>query len=235
MRTNLSADQAREESVQLERARAAILPVFPDGPTEHPLEVVVFETAAQLEELAGEPQVVHDWRGPLLLTGSTESILESSPQFQALLHALARHYATLALRRWPRWFEEGLERYLETITIDSSAKTARRGRANQLKLGEVERWGILPVTSLWAWDIEPDEQNGLEEHRAASAWFWVHYLFNAQRPALEKFMRSLADGTEPRDAWVAAFGSVDPQAMAEAANAYIEKGQTRAQLLSWGS
>jgi hypothetical protein len=234
VRSNLSADEARDSSVQLERARAAILPVLPEGLTERPLEVVVFQSTGQLEDLAGEAQLLHDWRGPLLLIASTASILDSSPQFQEVLHELAHHYVASALRRWPRWFEEGLSTYLETITIDAGAKTAKRGRAHQLKLGEVERWGILPVTSLWAWDVEPDEHNGLEEHRAASAWFWVHYLFNAQRTALEKFMRSLSEGTEPRDAWVAAFGSVDPQAMATAAKEYIEKGQARAQLLELG-
>ena len=237
--TNLAPEAARSAAVQLEHARAILLGTFPPSPllgtgsgNAPPLEVVVFASPAQLQELSGDPlldaALTHDWRGPLLLTSSSTSFLEAR-QLPLTLHQLAHHFSAHALRRWPRWFEEGLASYVETITIDPDAKSAVRGAADQLKLDEVVRWGILPVESLWAWDVEADPKVGLEKHRAASAWFWVHFLFNLHRKELDGFMRSLSAGEEPREAWPKAFGNLAPEALAEAARAYIAKGQVRSQ------
>lgn len=236
VRTNLPAEEARGAAVQFERAHASVFAAFPNGGSSslEPLEVVVFTNTAQLQDLSGDPlldaALTYDWRGPLLLTANTTALIEST-QLRLTLHEMAHHASAGALRRWPRWFEEGLAVYLETITIDPQKQTAVRGAAHQLKLGEVMRWGVLPVASLWAWDVEPDPLNGLEQHRTASAWFWVHFLFNEQRSAVDRFMRSLAEGEEPRTAWQAVFGKSSPAEMAQAAEAYIVKGQTRAQVM----
>lgn len=236
VRSNLPAEEARASAVQLERARASVLAAFPHTGTSsgERLEVVVFANAAQLQDLTGDAlldaALAHDWRGPLLLTANTNAFIAST-QLKETLHELAHHYSALTLRRWPRWFEEGLAIYLETIDINADKQTATRGAANQVKLGEVEKWGILPVESLWAWDVEPDQFNGLEQHRAASAWFWVHFLFNEHRGELDRFMRSLAEGDEPRSAWTAAFGKLAPQKMAEQAAAYIARQQTRSHVM----
>lgn len=239
VRSNLPAADAQAATVQLERARAALLPAFPSGPTERaPLEVVLFENAAQLHDVTGDASLdvtfTHDWAGPVLALSPTGSVFESSPQLRALLHELAHWFSAQSLRRAPRWFTEGLAHYLETTTLDDRAQTARRGRANQERLDEVLRWGILPVTSLWAWDVAQDQRPGLEQHRAASAWFWVHFLCNEQRPALTKFMEALAAGRAPRDAWSAAFAHLGPEAMSAAAQAYLAKGQVRTQHLELG-
>ena len=109
-----------------------------------------------------------------------------------------------------------------------------RGAANQERLDEVTRWGILPVASLWAWDVEPEQLSGLEHHRAAASWFWVHFLFNEHRPALERFMRGLSEGDEPKAAWASAFGDLAPQKMADEAAAYIARQQTRSQKMDLG-
>ncbi|MDP1823356.1 MAG: hypothetical protein Q8L48_08945 [Archangium sp.] len=237
VRTNLAPEEARGATVQLERARASVLAALPSALTAPPLEVVVFTSPAQLHDLSGDPlldgALTHDWKGPLLLTAHAASFLDVT-QLRLMLHQLAHHFSAGALKRWPRWFEEGLAIYLETLVIDPEAKTAVRGRANQERLDEVMRWGILPVQSLWAWDVEPEQLTGLEQHRAASAWFWVHFLFNEHRPALERFMRSLAEGDEPKAAWATAFGDLAPQAMAEAAAAYIARQQTRSQQMDLG-
>ena len=230
--TNLSPEAARSAAVQLEHARAILLGTFPNTGSPLPLEVVIFTSPTQLEDLSGNPlldaALIHDWRGPLLLTASSTSFLEAN-QLHLTLHELAHHYSASAMKRWPRWFEEGLALYLETVTIDPDAKTATRGTADQHRLEEVVRWGIVPVESLWAWQIEPDPNSGEERLRAASAWFWVHFLFNQHRHELDGFMRSLSAGEEPKAAWASAFGNLAPQAMADEANAYIAKGQVRTQ------
>jgi hypothetical protein len=231
----LPQEQAKAATVQLERARASVLATFPtSGNVNEPLDAVVFTTPAQLQDLTGDPlieaQLAHDWRGTMLLTASSNSFLDAI-QFRRTLHELAHHYSARALKRFPRWFEEGLAIYVETIAIDEAKATATRGAAHQIKLGEVMKWGILPVKSLWAWDVEPDPHNGLEQHRAASAWFWVHFLFNEHKAAADRFMRSLAEGEEPREAWAVAFGTLSEQKMAEQADAYIVKQQARSHVM----
>lgn len=235
VRTNLPQEQARAASVQLERARASVLATFPSsGAVSDPLDVVVFTTPAQLQDLTGDPlmeaQLAHDWRGTMLLTASSVTFLEAN-QLRRTLHELAHHYSARSLKRWPRWFEEGLAIYVETIELDDTKKTATRGAANQLKLTEVMKWGILPVKSLWAWGVEPDPNAGLEQHRAASAWFWVHFLFNEHKPQLDRFLRFLAEGDEPKEAWAAAFGTISEQKMSEEADAYIVKQQARSHVM----
>ena len=101
--------------------------------------------------------------------------------------------------------------------------------ANQARLNEATKWGILPVESLWSWDGELEAQPGVELHRAASSWFWVHWLFNEQRPALDRFMRALAEGTEPRAEWSSAFGQLTTESMKKSADAYLEAGRSRSQ------
>lgn len=237
VRTNLGPDDARAATVELERARAALLPAFLGAnPADRKLEVVLLQNAAQLQSLTAEAPMegafTHDWRGSLMVISSDSSMFEQHPRLQVLLHALTHFYAAQSYRRLPRWLAEGLALYLETITIDAEAKNATRGTANQERLGDALRWGILPVPSLWAWDADPQDANsGLEQHRYASAWFWVHFLFNEQRPALEHFLRGLAEGQDPRTAWDTAFVHLPPRAMAEASEAFITRGATHSQRL----
>lgn len=232
VRTNLEPAAARAAAVQLEQARAAELSAFPTTGTTPPLEVVLFTDPAQLHELSGDVSLdaalLHDWRGPMLLTASSATFMGAT-QLPLTLHELAHHYSAAALERAPKWFDEGLAIYLETIIIDADAKTAVRGVANQARLNEATRWGILPVDSLWSWDGELESPHGVELHRAASSWFWVHWLFNEQRPALDRFMRALSEGTEPHAAWASAFGALTAESMKKAADAYLEAGRSRSQ------
>ncbi len=237
--TNLGPEAAGAAALELERARTALLPSFLGVPTPaRPLEVVLFRSVAQLEDVTFDAlrdgSIVHDWRGPVMVISSDGSLLESTPQLRLMLHELAHHYSGQALRRRPRWLSEGLSEYLETITLDADSKMASRGVPNQERLGEVLRWGLLPVDSLWAWDELHDERPGLEAHRLASAWFWVHYLFNEQRAGLEKFFAALGEGQEPRRAWGEVFPLWTEKAMSDAAAAYVERRNIHTQRIELG-
>lgn len=231
--TNLEPASARAAVVQLEFIRASELGAFPStGTPTPPLGVVVFADPAQLHELSSDVSLnaalLHDLRGAMLLTANSATFMGAT-QLPLTLHELAHHYSAAALKRAPKWFDEGLAIYLETLVLDPAAKTAVRGVANQARLNEATKWGILPVESLWSWDGELESPHGVELHRAASSWFWVHWLFNEQRPALDRFMRALAEGTEPRAAWAAAFGTLTTESMKKAADAYLEAGKSRSQ------
>ncbi|MFZ5443774.1 MAG: DUF1570 domain-containing protein [Myxococcota bacterium] len=231
VRTDLPADEAKATVEQLEHVRTAILPALLGVPfQEQPLEVVVLRGKAPVApDALADGLFVRDWRGPVLVLEGDTSLLDARSRLSVLAHELSHHYSGRALQRRPRWLSEGLAAYLETLSLDRSARQAIRGRANQDRLADVERWGLLPIESLWAWDELHDERPGLEQHRLASAWFWVHYLFNEQRPRLERFFAALGEGLEPRAAWGRVFAELPPEKLGAAADAWVAKRELRTQ------
>ena len=219
--------------VQLEQARTALLPALLGiAVSDAPLEVVVLEGAAPVAPGSlSDGLFVRDWRGPVLVLAGDTSLLDARSRLSVLAHELAHYYSGRAMKRRPRWISEGLAAYLETLTLDADARQATRGRANQDRLADVERWDILPIDSLWAWDELHDERPGLEQHRVASAWFWVHYLFNEHRALLEKYFAALSQGLEPRAAWARVFSDLPAPKLAAAAAAWKAKGEVRTQRL----
>jgi tetratricopeptide (TPR) repeat protein len=230
--TNLDVARAREAVLKLELARAAVLPVLQGSElSTAPLEVVLLQSGAQVADLTGADDsfASEDWRGPLLVARDDAAILASNPALEKTVHELTHVLAGRVLRRQPRWVAEGLASYLETVTVDVQERTARRGRANQTRLGDIERWNILPIEALWAWTGVEKDKPGLEQHRIASAWFWVYWLFNEQRAAFEGFLRALARGDEPGAAWRTAFPTLTTASMAAASERFRAEGKTTGQ------
>ncbi|MFO0595565.1 MAG: DUF1570 domain-containing protein [Myxococcaceae bacterium] len=234
LRTDLDEADARASLLKLELARATVLPTLQASElTSSPLEAVVFANPSDLATATGDDgaSVVEDWRGPLLVTTDDAAIFASNPQLERTLHELTHLLSARIFRRLPRWVSEGLAAYLETALIDPQTKTARRGRANQVRLGDVERWDLLPVESLWAWTQVEADKPGLEQHRIASAWFWVYWLLNEHRGQFEGFVRALARGDEPSGAWKAAFPSLTTEAMVTESRRFREEGKSVGQSL----
>lgn len=232
--TNLPPDAARGAVLKLEMARAVVSPALraPEL-TGRPLDVVLLANADNLVELSGADETfwAEDWRGPVLVLRDDAAVLAENPQLSRTVHELTHVLQARTFRRLPRWVSEGLATYLETANVDLQEKSARRGRANQVRLADIERWSLLPVEALWAWTQEEPDKPGLEQHRVASAWFWVYWLFNAQRPAFEKFLDALGRGDEPSRAWKTAFPELTTQSMTEASERFRKDGRTTGQSL----
>ncbi|MFT3712733.1 MAG: DUF1570 domain-containing protein [Archangium sp.] len=232
MVTNLSPEEARASMLKLELSRAAILPALQGTElTTDPVEVVLFQSGAELTAATGLDQSFwnEDFRGPLLVIQDDANILLSNPQLERTQHELSHLYSSRIFRRLPRWVAEGLASYLETITLDPKEKTARRGKANQTRLGDIEQWDLLPVESLWAWTQLEKDKPGLEQHRLSSAWFWVYWLLNEHRTEFEGFLRALSKGDEPGAAWRKAFPSLTTQLMTEQSTKFRAEGRSTAQ------
>jgi tetratricopeptide (TPR) repeat protein len=90
------------------------------------------------------------------------------------------------------------------------------------------RWGVLPFAELWKWGAE-EGSPGLTSHRLASSWAWAHFLHDAEAERLARFIAGLERGTEPRDAWAAAFDGVDEQKLREAVERTVFKGDFHGQ------
>ncbi|MBL8915344.1 MAG: DUF1570 domain-containing protein [Archangium sp.] len=230
--TNLGAEEAKASMLKLEMSRSAVLPVLQGTElSTAPIEVVLFASGAQLNAVAGTDQSFwsEDFRGPLFVIQDDANILASNPQLERTLHELTHLLSARVFRRLPRWVAEGLASYLETVTLDVKEKTARRGKANQVRLGDIERWNILPVESLWAWTGVEKDKPGLEQHRLASAWFWVYFLVNEHRAAFEGFLKALAKGDGPSAAWKKAFPELTTASMASASDKFRAEGRSTGQ------
>lgn len=234
VRTNLSAQAARDAVLKLEMQRATVLPALVASElTARPIEVVLLADAAGLVDTTGADQTFwsEDWQGPVLVLRDDASILAENPQLERTLHELTHLLEARTFRRLPRWVGEGLAALLETSEVDLSQRSTRRGRANQLRLADVERWELLPVESLWAWTRAEADAPGLEQHRRSSAWFWVYWLFNEHRAELEKFLLALGRGDEPVSAWKRAFPELSTAGMAEGSVRFRAAGRSTGQSL----
>lgn len=204
VRTNLARPEARKATLDLERARSALLPTLHGVPEGGPrLEVLLLGNSMQVEDLTAtyfvDSAIAHDWRGPLLVVSGGGYLLDSNVELKLLLRGLALHYQSFSFRRSPRWFALGLAEYLSTITIDETDNTAYRGAMGKEQVEAVQHWGALSVEKLWAWD-QSSGRLGLEWHRISSAWFWVHFFLNEHRDEFQRFMHALEEGEEPRGA-----------------------------------
>lgn len=236
--TNLSAEEAKTSMLKLELSRAAVAPVLQGAElSSAPIEVVLFASGAQLAAVTGTDESFwsEDFRGPLLVIQDDANILASNPQLERAMHELTHLLSARVFRRLPRWVAEGLAAYLETVTLDVREKSARRGKANQVRLGDIERWNILPVESLWAWTRVEKDKPGLEQHRLSSAWFWVYFLVNEHRAAFDGFLKALAKGDEPAAAWKAAFPELTTASMATASEKFRAEGKSTGQAIELSS
>ncbi len=192
-----------------------------------PLEVLLLHDSNQLMELVGRDwrgAFAHDSRGTLALLTGEGYLFESNVELELVAHELTHYIASFSFLRQPRWLAEGLATYFQTIEIDPVLGTGLRGKANQLMLSDIGRWGVLPIEELWRWDTFTGGNNA-NWHRYASAWFWVHLLTNRERPAFDAFLERLRQGEEPRAAWEACFSHLSSEDFARAAEEYLQAGQ----------
>lgn len=230
MRTNLEHEPARKAAIEFERARMALVHSFHGVPEPgRKIEVLMLRNSMQVQDLAGanflNGALGHDWRGPLLVLSGDAYPFGSNADLSLLINALTHYFCTFSFRRMPHWLFYGLAHYYATITIEQGTRDAVRGKMNKEALEAIQDWGALPVSALWEWASPMGQRPRLEWHREASAWFWVHYLMNQQRPAFERFLRRLEQGEDPPRAWEAELGFLGPEALMEAGQAYLREGR----------
>jgi hypothetical protein len=120
------------------------------------------------------------------------------------VHALSFDYGLAG--RTP-WFDEGLARYLASLTVDAVGVVSY-GDVDFALLRAVVRRGLTRFDSLWE---PPTLEN--QYTFAATSWLAVHYLFNHEPERFLDFQRRLSTSLDPRAAWAAAFPDVPPAEM----------------------
>jgi tetratricopeptide (TPR) repeat protein len=202
MSTNLDSQDARAAAVELEYARSALLLAFHvEAVPAGPLTAVVLRRHSQLEEFA-PPSVLgfFDPRGQLVVVTAGEALIHPKPNLGVVLHELTHWYAASSFRRQPRWFAEGLARYLETMVVDSDRQEVSLGEPN-FQDYEYSQLDVATLEELWSWNPEVVPVTKLY----ASSWLWMHFLMNRRSEALGTFELALARGKSPRAAWDQSF------------------------------
>ncbi|MFP2906149.1 DUF1570 domain-containing protein [Pyxidicoccus sp. 3LFB2] len=227
IQTNLSPEAATTTALELEKHRRALLLAWgPDFDPPGTVEVILLRNQNELDEFthgraAGFAGTTPS--GPLLVMGGNGFVLEDSPDLRLQTHELAHYLSNFVLLRQPRWMAEGLAQYLETVQIKPSTNEVVLGRVSGWDLGYVKAHGWLDIDELWAWDQRGLLSSAESQRHYASAWLWVHYLYNVHTERMEEFQSRLANAEPPKKAWEASFRGV--QDLAGGLRTYVTSGR----------
>lgn len=132
--------------------------------------------------------------------------LRADPEIIA--HELVHHLVWYFFPRHPRWFDEGIAQFLQTVANPDPRFRGAAGlvpRQRAPRLGQVSR---MTAGELLAWRGE----YSLVEPDVGELWSWVlyHWLWSHRSKALADYEWRLASGEDPSAAWLAAFPEFDP-------------------------
>ena len=211
--TNLDASDAQTAAVELERYRAALLarwkhPELPGAKAK----MVIYADPSEFRERGARGYLgfFRDGRGPPILVESRGTFTQEGLGLaKPSAHELAHEINASILMRQPRWLAEGLATYQSTVTVADGKAVFGRGQVNDLQMAHVYK--PLTVAELFGWDaldLSTLSEEQLDRHYVWS-WAWVTYLENERRPQFDDFLSRLARAEEPRQAFTAAFGTLD--------------------------
>ncbi|MCI0570415.1 MAG: hypothetical protein L0Y66_06665 [Myxococcaceae bacterium] len=229
IQTDLGPEAARGAADELERYRRALMSTFSsviDPPGQ--VQVILLRHRSELREFAGDDYAgvtSRDNTRLRLAMSSNASHFEADAFPTVLRHELAHYLMSYAFLRQPRWFAEGMAKYLETLEVAPDAKSVQYGKPSRDDYEVVSVLGLRPLEELWAWDTEADPTGVALSMRYASSWLWVHFLMNVHPQQFERFMRALSNAQEPRRAFTEAFAGVEVATLEEEARRYVREGR----------
>jgi tetratricopeptide (TPR) repeat protein len=144
-----------------------------------------------MQGLFGEPTaVVHP------------AALHSDPEIIA--HELVHHLVWYFFPRHPRWFDEGIAHFLQTVANPDPRFHGAAGLIPRMRIPRLESIELMPALEILSWREYSDDRE--------EVWSWVlyHWLWNDKSEALKDYEFRLASGEDPSAAWKAAFPELNP-------------------------
>ncbi|MCI0573745.1 MAG: hypothetical protein L0Y66_23665 [Myxococcaceae bacterium] len=230
IQTDLGAGAARVAAEELERYRRALMSTFsseiaPPGK----VQVVLLRSRLELSELIGDRYlgVTSRTHTRLRLALSGDAGQPGAGAFPTVVrHELAHYLMSSAFPHPPRWFAEGMAKYLETIEVAPDARSVQFGMRPSREAHEaVSELGLRPLEELWGWKTEAEPTGAALTAHDASSWLWVHFLMNVYPEQFERFTRALSNAQEPRRAFTEAFAGVEAATLEEEARRYVREGR----------
>jgi tetratricopeptide (TPR) repeat protein len=209
LRTDLPEAQAAALLRQLERLRSAVLSALFDEPpaVRAGVEVVAFASDATYRAFAPPHVDAYYLRSgggpPRIVVGGRLGQRQSA----MLAHELAHHYLAGTFQRQPRWLAEGLATHVESIGEEASGDRVTVGLPPEGRLQRARRH-LVSTRELLRWDGSPGPRPALDYY--AASWLLVHFLAYREPAGFADLQRRLADGSDPLEAWTAAFPAWDP-------------------------
>ena len=203
--TDLPSEDALASIQVLERTRQALLVAAWGNRSSGPkpkVDVVILAHSAALAELAGGGGPV-GWvsggSGKLLmvLAGSAKDIAAQPIVRHELFHSLA----AFLLINQPRWVNEGLAEYMETLEVSPDEPQVVLGRASTSRVRQYIR-NPLSVARLLSQADQPldwDDPTFIDGFYGTS-WILVHYLRSHHGDAFVGFQAAVGGGLSPDDA-----------------------------------
>jgi tetratricopeptide (TPR) repeat protein len=239
LKTDLDPDDARRAALAVENTRAALLAgAWPAAKLLQPerIEVVVFAKEGDFLRYFGRGWLglfTHNGYPPrAFLFGPPEKwehrmTLSREETTSVLKHELTHHLAAYFYRRQPRWFAEGLAKYLETMRFSEDGKTATLGDINLEAVSDynLSRNTSLGVADVLAWDGKLDAKDEVATSRLyAVSWLLVHWMSNTHPQEYERYQTFLAKGIEPDKAWKAVFPNLTAGDIDRMLHDYLDHG-----------
>lgn len=223
VQTDLSAADARDTGLYLERTRAALLASgWPRsrGP-EDSIRAFVLRDDVEFKRLFGDRL-----GGMFVRTGFTPFVLFpgkpanggwfSENVGRTVKHELTHHLSAYFLQRQPHWLSEGIATYLETIEISDDGRQAVVGYSNPRLMS------VPParVQELFAWNEDAVDLPRLY----AGSWLLVHWMMNRRLAEFGDLQERLIKGEDPSSAWATAFSGVSLDRVNEELRNYRQHG-----------
>jgi tetratricopeptide (TPR) repeat protein len=228
LRTDLPADDARRNIADMEQVRVALLGSGWHSNRDQRGRTIVVQLASrtELEEFARKgvegfatADVFHQ---PLIVIHAGEDVLEQQLFKHELTHIINKGF----LVSKPRWVDEGIAAYLETLEIKRGRGQAVMGKPDSNRLAYLHRHpavGWFATVSTGAEAMQDTAEGGYAFETAA--WALVHYFVDTKPEAFDQYLTQLARGTDAWRAFNIAFPGLREEDLAAAMTAYLRNGK----------
>jgi tetratricopeptide (TPR) repeat protein len=229
VRTDLAEEDARKAVTDMELARTALMGAGWHSNREPKVRTAVVLLASQLElqEFATKSLggfATSDVFDEPFLAISAEDILAQGIFKHELTHIINEGF----LVSKPRWVNEGIACYLETLEIKRGGNTATMGkpsleRLEYLRRKPVARWFTTISTGGDTLEITGEQGYAFE----TAAWALVHYFVDAKPEAFDAYLTGLAKGVDSGKAFSDAFPGLHEEELGAAMRSYLKTGRLR--------
>lgn len=221
--TPISAAAASSAAEHLELRRRAIDSVFGGSSTgaTDVVDAVVLPPDAYEAFMPKTSGVFLGLYAPLLALKSYSDLTfldgtSNSTQTHELVHA----YVDKRIGRVPRWLNEGLAEWLETMSVD--AETITLGKLQPPNLRAATSGGRVAFEGLADWETLGKLNEAETQEMYAASWAWVAWLLAEEPDRLTRFLR-LVQARVPT-AWTEAFDGQPPSE--QIINTFLKFGHT---------
>jgi hypothetical protein len=220
LRTDLEEAEATKSIRDLEFLRNAVLAAGwrASGMSTARINVVLLSSERELHEFVDESiggiTGVDRFGERLIIVGGSANLLRADKVKHELAHAIMDGFLVTS----PRWVQEGIACYLESLDVDPEKGTAVRGG------WRVDRMNYLhflnPRTVDWSQGVMT--YGGADDfYLQTLSWALVHWLADTYPQKFGVFLGSLARGEPMWPAFKAAFPGLNENALEEAMTRYL--------------